>query len=614
MTDTLNLRADVSIQAAADGKPARVSIMAYGGGAMDVAGFGPVAIELAGLSMPATIPLLGDHESTLAGVAGSGSPRIVNGSLYVDGTISSNDTGQRIVALSRDGVPLQASVGVSPNDRINIRTGDTATVNGKLLTAGQRGLTVVKAGTLREVSILPLGADPTTSVTIAATRKGHNVETETQAEVDPIQAERDRVKEIRTICAGEYRDIEAEAIDGGWPADRARANVLDAIRAARPRPSQTVPSHSPSQSATDMQAVEAGLLVRAGREELAVKHYGERAVELARHMRASSLVDICAHVMRLDHKDPAGLSRGEIVKAAFSTFSLPVALSNVMGKTLLDSYRQATEAWRGFCKVNSAANFKPQTGIRPSFIGELELLPPTGEIKHGRLAESTFPWSVDTYAKMFVVDRQDVINDDLGFIDQTPVLLGKAAARAVNDLIWRTIMANEGSFFNNTTHANLITNAMGSAGLTVAVNAMRSQRDDNDNDIYITPQVLAVPPPLEGLSRSLLVSEYLTQFVEAEATPTGNPWRSLFDLAVESRLGNTAKFDGASTTAWYLFGKPMDAAVIVGFLDGRETPIIETLGFDAQANVLALTFRCYHDFGASLGDWRAAVKSTGAGS
>src|SRR4051812_24478562 len=102
MADLLTFDAEVELTAAAAGKPARVSIMAYGGGAMNVPGFGPVAIDLAGLTMAHTIPLLGDHEATLRGVAGSGQPRVEAGTLRVDGTLASNPTGAGILALSRD--------------------------------------------------------------------------------------------------------------------------------------------------------------------------------------------------------------------------------------------------------------------------------------------------------------------------------------------------------------------------------------------------------------------------------------------------------------------------------------------------------------------------------
>src|SRR5947209_7423420 len=102
--------------------------MAYGGGMMSVDGFGDVAIELSGLSMPPSVPLLGDHASTLQGVAGVGIPRIEAGRLHVDGNLTSNETGQRIIALARDGVPLQASVGVAPSDRMRVQAGDSIMV------------------------------------------------------------------------------------------------------------------------------------------------------------------------------------------------------------------------------------------------------------------------------------------------------------------------------------------------------------------------------------------------------------------------------------------------------------------------------------------------------
>jgi len=269
-----------------------------------------------------------------------------------------------------------------------------------------------------------------------------------------------------------------------------------------------------------------------------------------------------------------------------------------------------TQTWRGFAKISSAADFKPQVGIRPSFVGNLLPLPPSGDIKHGTLVESTFPWSVSPFARIFSVDRQTVINDDLSFIAETPVLLGKSAAQTLNDLIWSTILANGGSFFS-AGKSNLLTGAgsvLSQDSFGQAMSLMRSQRDPNGGDISIIPRVLALPPTLEATGRAIVTSVVVGR---TDGGPTGNPWLAVVDTAVESRLTNTA-FTGNSSTSWYLFAGPMDAAVIVGFLDGKESPTIETFGFDREPSKLALTFRCYHDFGCALGDPRAAVKSNGA--
>ena len=63
-TDELLLSgADVQIQAA--GKTPAVTIVAYTGGMMAVPGWGPVAIELAGIDAALQVSILADHDATL---------------------------------------------------------------------------------------------------------------------------------------------------------------------------------------------------------------------------------------------------------------------------------------------------------------------------------------------------------------------------------------------------------------------------------------------------------------------------------------------------------------------------------------------------------------------
>lgn len=626
MNDLIQLTAPIDVKAGPEGKPARVSILAYTGGPMFVEGWsGPVALDLAGVKMPHSIPLLADHNSTIAGLAGVGFPRVEGGRLMVDGTLASNENGQRIVGLHRDGIPMQASLGAQAVGETiaRLREGEVTKINGRSFKAGPQGLTVIKTSTLKEVSILPLGADGSTTVNVTAKAKGINmdvtevssVETEGQ-QPDLVALERTRVNAIHALArryAGEapavgtkINALADQAVDENWDV---RAAELAMIRGMRPAWSGFWHGTAGGGAgAITSRTYEAAILARVN-EPLAVKSYGAQEVESARRLRASNLYDVVCGLLNLSGRDTSGMSRNEVVQAGFSTLSIPTALSNVMGKALLDSYTESTASWRGFASIKPASNFKEQTSIRPSFVGELEPLAPTGEIKHGSLAESTFNWNLGTYAKMFSVDRQAVINDDLGFIDETPKLLGKAAARAINDLVWSVVMANAGSFFA-AGHHNLVTgHSMDGTGLAAAILAMKQQRDDQSNDIMIQPNVLAVPPELEFAARQWVQSALMGTALETPL-PSGNPYHSLVSIVSESRLSNTAKFTHASASTWYLFGLPSDASVIVGFLDGKDSPTIETFGFDHQANVLALTFRCYHDFACALGDWRAAVKVT----
>ncbi|MEX0715445.1 MAG: hypothetical protein WD066_02605, partial [Planctomycetaceae bacterium] len=82
-------------------------------------------------------------------------------------------------------------------------------------------------------------------------------------------------------------------------------------------------------------------------------------------------------------------------------------------------------------------------------------------------------------------------------------------------------------------------------------------------------------------------------------------------LEVEPRLSNAVRFAGTSDKAWSLFGGPQDAASIVAFLQGQQSPTVEFFGFDSTPNVLAATWRVFFDSGCALGDYRAAYKAKG---
>lgn len=219
---------------------------------------------------------------------------------------------------------------------------------------------------------------------------------------------------------------------------------------------------------------------------------------------------------------------------------------------------------------------------------------------------------MDTFGRIFRATREDFINDDLNLFNDVAPSLGRAARRSINDLVWSVIMANGGSFFHADNN-NLETgggSALSLTSLETAVAAFRSRRDGNGNDLDIMPSVLAVPPELEVTARSLLNSVEINR--TGDGSPTGNALQNIATLEVESRLSNTSKFTGASATAWYLFGKPMDAAVIVAFLSGKTTPSVEFFGMNAEVDTLGVAWRVYHDYGCALADPKAAQKADGA--
>ncbi len=145
--------------------------IAYTGGTMKV-GYGrPVAIDLDGLKAGSDVlPFLRDHDAT--DIVGHGTADIGKRQIKVDGTASGEgetDGARRVLSLAANGFPWQMSVGVEPIKVEAIDAGDSVVVNGRTVTGPAY---VVRAGLLREVSFVAIGADGRTSAEVAAMFQG----------------------------------------------------------------------------------------------------------------------------------------------------------------------------------------------------------------------------------------------------------------------------------------------------------------------------------------------------------------------------------------------------------------------------------------------------------
>jgi hypothetical protein len=602
---TEDLEFDVLLHAALQtAKLPSVSVIAYTGNPMFIAGVGEVVIDLAGLDASGSIPLLADHDSSLAGIVGHGQAQVTEGRLVVTGTISAaTDSAKQIVASARNGFAFQASIGAQVLERRRLTAGENVIVNQRSITAQAGGLVLVTRSRLREVSVVALGADGNTSVSIAASwRKNMSKEGQVQ-EVQADAAEVERVEAINRICGNRHADIAARAVADNWDANRTELEVLRADRPKAPA------AHIISTGGTTT-TIEAALLMHMGKPALGEKLLGPMAMEQAEAMGTGSMIDLCRAALRIDGIEMPR-NRMEMVKASMSTYSLPTALGNVANKVLLDAYNETPATWRSFCAIRNVPDFKLNTGIRPSFTGGLERVAPGGELKHGTVGEWTVQYSVDTFGKLLSVDRRDIINDDLGVFMDTSATQGRAAMRKLSDLVYEVMLANAGGFFGagNGNYFDGADSVLAMDSLAKAITLMRTQRDDEGNDLDLKPAVLLIGPELEPTARALLNSEFIQR---PENVPTGNSLKEAVSLEVEPRLSNTKKYAAsASAKHWYLLASPSASPIVVAFLNGVQTPTTEYFGLEQNVEKLAVSWRVYFDFGAALCDPRAAVRSKG---
>lgn len=648
---------------AAEGKRPRIDILAYDGGIMTVPGFGPAVVDLAGMEITASIPLLEDHANKMDSVIGSGTATVRDGRLHVGGEVAEGtNASRRTLDLDRSGVKLQASIGAVPLAKRHVRAGETITVNGRRLTASGSGFTLVTKSVLREVSVTPLGCDPGTTVQIAAkqeismetaafnawlTEKTFDVEglsepqkavlqasyeaelkaaeakkepekapekVEKQPENDPIAelrasyaAETARLHGIRKECDGKHSEIESKAIMENWTVEK---TALEVMRASRP----TIGIHVADKSLTDDMLCAA--ICTVGKLQGVEELFDDKTLQAA-HDRFKGRIGLQklmleaawqnGYIGRHFDDDIPGVFR-----AAFSTLSLPGIFANTANKFSLAAFMGVESVWGEISTRRPVKDFKGITSYRMTGNFEHEEIGPSGELKHGYVGEESYTNQAKTYGKMFSLTRRDIINDDLGALTQIPAMLGRGAALKLNKVFWAAFMDNASFFSASNTNPNFddgTDSAMSVAALTAAELMFLNQVDADGNPLSIDPAILLVPNALFVTATQLMQSMEVRDTTATTKYLTKNPHAGKFQVKKSAYLSN-ANITGYSAVKWYLLANPADGSTIeVVFLNGVETPTVESA--EADFNTLGVQMRAYHDFGVTKQDFRFGVGMKG---
>ncbi len=642
----------------------KVAGLAYSGGKMRLFGWSkPVVVDLSGMTVPESVPLLANHENHTLGRVGVVSAKAEGGRLAISGEIvAGGELAEAIVAQGRAGADWQLSIGAEVEAAELVQSGKRK-VNG---TEQEAPFYHVTKSTLREVSVVAVGADRSTHMTVTAqlqlkgnsimeteikgngnmgngesgTGNGAAAETpkaetpkapekaETQAAAQPdakavaeaaVRAERERVAAVRAVCGGEFPEIEAKAVAEGWGRERVSEAVLAAYRERQPTTS--APSVTVRKSGTTARTLEAALSLRAGIDgDSLAREMGEETVEAASRDADLPLAGLLAECMRLEGMDAPRTLDNAAIKAAFSTVSLPGILSNVAQKKLLQAYRAQPVVATRLCTSADLSDFKENERFRLTDIGDLKPVGADGEIRDGGVSEEKAVNRLDTYAKKFCLTRKMVINDDLGAFLKVPSAMGNRAARLVDQLFFSRLMANpamgDGKPLFSAAHRNLLTgaaSALSSDSLKKAIQLFLNQTDADGQPISVEPSVLLVPTALKFLAQELTQGPTLVMSGGAEnvVRPSVNVLANEGLSIVSSPYLSNSKYEGASEAAWYLFGKPGTVDTFeIGYLKGRRTPTVER--GDLDFNVLGVWFRVYFDVGIREQDHRGMVKSNGA--
>jgi len=444
---------------------------------------------------------------------------------------------------------------------------------------------------------------------------------------------------VRKLCAkyadvetikvnGVEHPIEAHAIETGMDL---RDLELHLIRASRPKS----PSVGRFEPEADAHAIEAALLCSHGVPESKVgEWYSEDVMNAAvsKQYRQYTLHALMGSVIRAAGQHYSGsFKSNEFIRATytaerqlrasgFTTLTLSNILENVANKTLIASYQAQEVTWSNICRTANMSDFKVHSRYRLDTTDSFRKVGADGELKHIGLSDAKYTNQLDTYGAIISLTRQDQINDDLDAFLQIPTNMGRMAAIRLEKAVYVLLLSNPSSFFaaGNGNYIEGASTALSVTSLSTAKTSFRNMVDSNGDPILISPAVLLVGSTLEDTADVLLSERDLIDGTSTAKQPKRNPHVKTLRKVVSPLLNNTSIKDedgtaitGQSDTQWYMFADPsVRAAMCVGFLNGQQTPVIES--GETSFDTLGMQWRGYHDFGVGMEDTVAAVKSKGA--
>ena len=156
---------ELTLIEASNGAKPKVVGVAYSGGKMSLPGWRhPVVVDLAGMEIPESVPLLTNHENKTDSRIGLISAAVRNNVLEITGEIvSDSKDAADIIAQGKAGADWQLSIGADVKECELVK--GSREVNGQEV---EGPFYHIKKSTLREVSVVAVGADAHTNMKVNA--------------------------------------------------------------------------------------------------------------------------------------------------------------------------------------------------------------------------------------------------------------------------------------------------------------------------------------------------------------------------------------------------------------------------------------------------------------
>jgi hypothetical protein len=250
------------------------------------------------------------------------------------------------------------------------------------------------------------------------------------------------------------------------------------------------------------------------------------------------------------------------------------------------------------CKAESNSSFRPTGHIKPKGGTMWNGLNQEGKIDHASFGkEDKYETRLSTVAQIVTFKREDIINDDIGWISELLDLMIEGALMVPDyqlvNLIYNGLSA--GVLTSLTSHFTL---AFSAANLETVYNAVK-RREIVKGDKAVkarnqTKYMLVHTSDLEKEVWEVINQERFVQGPTGEFVGERNYWRDKFVPKIFDQLDNVTYNAAAKEKAWALI--PMNvkySPFAITYLNGMSRPTTETV--DLPADELGFGVRGYWD-------------------
>jgi len=414
------------------------------------------------------------------------------------------------------------------------------------------------------------------------------------------QAEATRRTEIKAVFKGfdAHSDVMTACLDDmNCDMQGAKDKLLAALGS-----SNSQPGHSYSIVVQDGAGI--ARMKAHAENTIAMRALGAKREE-NNELAGYTMFELARMMLHARNVNTGGMDKMALVAAAFthSSGDFTTVLGNIAYKAMLKGYEEADEVFQRFTSVGSFSDFKVHTRTDLGSFPSLRKVAAGAEYKYVTIGERAETAVLATYGEKFGINRQAIINDDLGLFTRLPKKMGGAAIRTVGDLVFdiflnNPAMADTVALFH-ANHSNLLSaSGINTAGIDAARTAMGTQKDGNAT-LNLRPKFLLCGIGDEGAAKVALESEFEVG-ASAKNNTVPNSVRGLCEVISDARLT-------AAHNSWYLLAdQNMHDTIEVQYLDGQQAPVLEQQnGWDVDGT----EFKVRMDAAAKAWDYRGMTKT-----